>query len=566
MQFGLYNILQLAGAVGIFIYGMKLMSESVQRAAGDRFRAAIDYITKNKWMGFMTGFLITALVQSSSATTVMTVSLVNAGLFTATESVGLILGANVGTTVTGWIVSLFGFKVNLGMYALPIMAVGVPMIFISYGKTKDWGEFLIGFAMIFFGLGFMREAMPLPTDYVQAFDWLKEFTNNGIWSRIFFVVVGALITVLVQSSSVAMAITLTMCAQGWLPAEIAASLILGENIGTTSTALIASIVANREAKISARIHFMFNLIGVAWMVVILPWFLPLLSALLMYMFGIDDIYSNALDMTLGLSAFHTVFNLINAFIFINATEWITQMASYTIRGDQGTKSPDKYAATNFLKNAELFPEIAIIQIQKETQNFGNVLTIIAELFHTIVNTTDDKKQMKLINKLKQYEELTDRLEITITEHITLLSKKEVSNETNQFFKAAVRACNDMERVADLYAQLAKTMQNKIENNIYFLPEQRDRINEILFLISESLVTLSENLSVIDFKNIDKYKANKVYKELKRYITDIKTQHHLQLGTPAYNLKSAMVYSSVFQTLELVNNHIFNVTESLIYEG
>lgn len=565
MQFGLYNILQLAGAVGIFIYGMKLMSESIQRAAGDQFRAAIDYITKNKWMGFLTGFLITGLVQSSSATTVMTVSFVNAGLFTAVESVGLILGANVGTTVTGWIVSLFGFKVNLGFYALPIMAIGVPMIFITYGKTKYWGEFLIGFAMIFLGLGFMREATPLPTDYVQAFEWLKGFTDNGAWSRIFFVIIGAIITVLVQSSSVAMAITLTMCAQGWLPAEIAASLILGENIGTTSTAMIAAVVANREAKVAARIHFMFNLIGVAWMVIILPWFLPLLSDFLMFAFGMGDLYRNTLDMTLGLSAFHTVFNLVNALIFINATEWLTQISSFTI-SDNGKHKNQKYETTNFLKNAELSPEIAIIHIQKETQNFGNVLMTIAELFQNIVNTTDDKKQLKLINKLKQYEELTDRLDDTITEHITLLSKKEVSNATNQFFKSAVRACNDMERVADLYVQLAKTMQNKIENNIYFLPEQRDRINEILFLISESLVTLSENLSVIDFKDINKYKANKVYKELKRLISSIKTHHQHQLGNPTYNLKSAMVYSNVFQTLELVNNHIYNVTESLIYEG
>jgi len=565
MEFGLVNILQLAGAVGIFIYGMKLMSDAIQRAAGVQFRATLSNITSNKWMSLLIGFVITGVIQSSSATTVMTVSFVNAGLISALESVGLILGANIGTTVTGWLVSYFGFKVSLVDYAVPIFAFGVPLLFISYGKSRYWGEFLIGFALIFLGLGFMRDSVPAFNENTLLFDWLKGFTDGGLGSRLFFVLVGTVITILVQSSSVAMAITLTMCAQGWLPVEIAASLILGENIGTTSTALIASIIANREAKIAARIHVAFNVIGVLWMVIILPWFLPFLASVLSMTIGFENIYSNALDMTIGLSAFHTAFNLINALLLINVSSWLAKLAAFGMaKGDDPEYSKKSYS-NKFLESAGFMPEIAAIQIQKETQDLGNIIGIMADHFDKIINITDTKRQIKLINKIKQLEEATDRLEIEITEHITYLSKEELTAKTSLMFRTTLNVCNDLERIADIYYQLSIILQKKKEDNIYFLPEQREKINEMSALIKEALTVMNENLSAVDYQNIKKFQASKLQKQIKKYGEEVRSIHLDRLGEKDYNIKSAMVYNNVFQSLDSVGKHIMNVTEALVGE-
>ena len=474
MEFGLLNVMQIAGAIGIFIYGMKLMSEGIQRAAGNQLRNTLSNLTNNKWLGFLTGFIVTGLIQSSSATTVMIVSFVNAGLLSVVQSAGLVMGANVGTTVTGWLVSLFGFKVSLIEYSVPLFAIGVPMLFVYKAKMKYWGECIIGFSLIFLGLGFLRDAVPEFTEQSLLFEWLKEFTQNGIWSRLFFVVVGIIIAAIVQSSSVAMAVTLTMCAQGWLPLEIAASLILGENIGTTTTALIASLIANKEAKTASRVHFLFNVIGVMWMVLLLPWFLPVLSSIGLQT---EDTYSIIKDKT----------------------------------------------RIKFLENTGNMPEMATIQLQKETKRFGEIIIAMSSSFKEIINTTDIKKQQKLIKRTKQYEELTDQLEVEITEYITLLSKEEMTSQTSLILRTILNICNDLERIADIYLQLSMVLQKKIEENIYFIPEQREKINELASLVED------------------------------------------RMGQPDYNIKSAMVYNNVFQSLERIGDHVVNVTEAVVGE-
>ncbi len=565
MNFGILNVFQILGAVGIFIYGMKLMSESIQRAAGSQFRNTLNHITKNKWVGFLIGFVLTGVIQSSSATTVMTVSFVNAGLLTALESVGLVMGANVGTTVTGWLVSFFGFKVSLAEYAVPLFAIGVPLLFNSKGKTKYWGEFIIGFACIFLGLGFLREAVPAFNENTILFEWLREYAHDGLLSRVFFVLVGVVITIMVQSSSVAMAITLTMCAQGWLPVEIAASLILGENIGTTSTALIASVIANRQAKLVARIHLYFNVIGVIWMVILLPWFLPGLSALMTFLFGTEDIYMNAMDMTIGLSAFHTAFNLINSLILINFTGWLVKIASIGLYKDNSPKSADGPSNIKFLDSTGYLPEMATIQLQKETQYFGEIIIQMAEHFQNIINTIDVKKQQKLIKKIKQYEEITDKLEVEITEYITKLSREELTSQTSLIFRSILNICNDLERIADIYYQLSIILQKKIEDKVYFLPEQREKINEMIKLIHEALQVMNANLSDPDYRNVKKYYALKAEKAINKLRDEMRTEHINRMGTADYNINSAMVYNNVFTALERIGDHLINVTEAVTGE-
>jgi len=565
MEFGLLNVMQIAGAIGIFIYGMKLMSEGIQRAAGNQLRNTLSNLTNNKWLGFLTGFIVTGLIQSSSATTVMIVSFVNAGLLSVVQSAGLVMGANVGTTVTGWLVSLFGFKVSLIEYSVPLFAIGVPMLFVYKAKMKYWGECIIGFSLIFLGLGFLRDAVPEFTEQSLLFEWLKEFTQNGIWSRLFFVVVGIIIAAIVQSSSVAMAVTLTMCAQGWLPLEIAASLILGENIGTTTTALIASLIANKEAKTASRVHFLFNVIGVMWMVLLLPWFLPVLSSFLNFAFGTVDIYNNHLDMTIGLSAFHTSFNLINSLILINFIAPLSKLASIGLQTEDTYSIIKDKTRIKFLENTGNMPEMATIQLQKETKRFGEIIIAMSSSFKEIINTTDIKKQQKLIKRTKQYEELTDQLEVEITEYITLLSKEEMTSQTSLILRTILNICNDLERIADIYLQLSIVLQKKIEENIYFIPEQREKINELASLVEDAIRIMNENLAETDYRSVKKYQAVKSEKQINQYRDLMREEHLNRMGQPDYNIKSAMVYNNVFQSLERIGDHVVNVTEAVVGE-
>ncbi|MFT6735795.1 MAG: phosphate:Na+ symporter, partial [Polaribacter sp.] len=303
MDFGIFDTIKLIGALGFFIYGMKVMSEGLQQVAGSKMRQVLKAMTTNRFTGVATGFLITAILQSSSATTVMTVSFVNAGLLSLVESAGVMMGANIGTTITGWLVSLIGFKVKMANYALPIIAFAVPMMFSHSFKTKKWGETLIGFALLFLGLSALKDAVPDIKSNPEVLTFLNTFTDPGIMTRLMFVGVGTLLTIIVQSSSAAMTLTIVLTTQG-LPLEIAAAMVLGENIGTTITAELASIVGNVHAKRSARIHSLFNVIGVGWMIIMMPYVIDALNYMLPPPEGTD---ANKF----ALAAFHTTFNLLN---------------------------------------------------------------------------------------------------------------------------------------------------------------------------------------------------------------------------------------------------------------
>ena len=436
----LSKILMIAGSLSFFIYGMKLMSDGIQRAAGEHLRNILKTMTRNRFLGVLTGFLTTGLIQSSSATTVMTVSFVNAGLLTLVESAGVMMGANIGTTITGWIVSILGFKVNLGAYSMPLFALGLPLMFSNKGKLKYWGEFIIGFAILFLGLTFLKDAVPDLKGNPEALSFLKGFAEYGFISRLFFVLVGAIVTVVVQSSSAAMVITLTMCAQGWLPFEVAAAMILGENIGTTITAELASMVGNTNAKRSARIHSMFNIIGVTWMVILMPYILPWISSLVQTIFNISDPFTSPEDMPIGLSAFHTVFNLANVIIMLGFVKWLVKMAELTVKEDPDEASEPRL---KFIGTSARTPELAIIELTKEAAHFGEVASRMSSFASGLLNSVDVAEQKTLMKKLKKYEKITDNMEVEITEYITNLSKEKMTPATSVKMRSILSACNDL---------------------------------------------------------------------------------------------------------------------------
>lgn len=322
MEFGVFDFLKLIGSLGFFIYGMKIMSDGIQNATGEKMKQILKVMTSNKFMGVFTGFLITTIIQSSSATTVMLVSFVNASLLNLEQSIGIIMGANIGTTVTAWIISILGFKVKMSELSLPIIAFTFPMLFSKKEKIQQWGQVFIGFALLFIGLEYLKKAVPEFT--AEQLSFLKDITSYGIFSTLLFVCIGTLLTVVIQSSSATMALTLVLCNQGIIPIEVAAAMVLGENIGTTITANLAALVANTAAKRAALAHMVFNIFGVIWMIILFPWYLKGLEYFMINHtpFGSPFAEGNTTAIPIGLSIFHTSFNIINVVLLINFTKLI----------------------------------------------------------------------------------------------------------------------------------------------------------------------------------------------------------------------------------------------------
>ena len=335
MKFGIYEIFILVGALGFFIYGMKVMSDGIQKVAGSKMRSILSKMTSNRFLGVATGFILTALLQSSSATTVMIVSFVNAGLLSLVESIGVIMGANIGTTITAWLISLLGFKVKIASIALPIIAIGFPMMFSSKSNIKAWAEVLIGFALLFMGLDALKESVPNLKENTEFLSFLSSYANMGIISTLIFIGVGTILTLVVQSSSAAMALTLVMCYEGYIPFELAAAMVLGENIGTTITANLAALVGNVHAKRAARAHFIFNIFGVIWMIFAFQFFINNIDSYMISNMDLSPVSSvgESIAVPIGLSIFHTTFNILNVLFLV----WFVPLISRTVIRMQPSK-------------------------------------------------------------------------------------------------------------------------------------------------------------------------------------------------------------------------------------
>jgi phosphate:Na+ symporter len=564
-DWGVAKLLILIGALAFFIYGMKIMSEGLQQAAGSRLRKLLGFMTGNRVKGVITGFMTTAVVQSSSVTTVMTVSFVNAGLMNLRQSAGVMLGANIGTTITGWLILLIGFKVSIGDYAYMIMAIALPLLFFKREKSKALVSTLFGFCILFIGLGALKAAVPSLSADNPLVLFFTEY-KNAWYGPLMFVILGALVTVIIQSSSAAMALTLTLVSAGLIPFEVACAMVLGENIGTTITAELASLIANVHAKRSARIHSLFNLVGVAWMLIFMlfamPTFLKVMGYLVSAITGEPFDVNNPEMSNTGIALFHTLFNITNVLIMIWFIPQLVKIAEKMVKskGDADEEFHLDFIGGGILTS----PEVALLEAKKEVAKFGNTTSRMNGFIRTVLNSSDKKEKQKMFSKLKKYEEITDRVEIEITEYLSKASRLEMSEEASMRTRGMMNITTDLERIGDIYYQMGKALEKKENEKIWFSPEQRDGMNHMLDLLKKSFETMNENLNA-EYGAISIGSANDREREINQFRDELRRIHLVNIESEDYNMASGLIFANLFASCEKVGDHIINVSEAVAGE-
>ncbi len=561
MEFGLLQLLSLLGSLAFFIYGMKVMSEAIQKVAGSKMRQIMSSMTSNRVKGVLTGFLITSLVQSSSATTVLVVSFVNAGLLSLVESIGVIMGANIGTTITAWLISIVGFKVKISSYALPIMAVGFPLLFVNRDKLKSWGEVLIGFALLFMGLAFLKDSVPDIKSNPEVLEFLARYTDLGLLSTLMFIGIGTLLTVTVQSSSAAMTLTLVMANNGWVPFELAAAMVLGENIGTTITANLAAIVGNVHAKRAAFSHFIFNIFGVIWIIIFLTPFLSVISEYLTSSEGISP-QNNPEAVPIALSVFHTSFNILNVLILI----WFVPLIANVVMKVVKSKGDDEefkleYIGTGVMNTAELSLEEA----KKETAHFGKIIKKMSNTFKVLLDEEKPKKQKKLLKKVRKFEENTDRMEEEICTYLSRVTDGSLSADASTRVVSLLSIVNDLERVGDVYFQMSKDIENKLDKDFHFTLEQKENLFKMSELVDHAIDVMNTNLEA-NFNTVGISEALEAEKAIDGFRDELREEFMVNVNKRGFNHKLGSSYKDVYQSLEKVGDHIINVSEAITGES
>lgn len=597
MSYSFLDFLGLLGAVGLFLYGMKVMSEGLQKAAGDRLRNILSAMTRNRFTGTLTGFLITALIQSSSASTVMVVSFVNAGLMSLAQSMAVIMGANVGTTFTAWVISLFGFKVNISAFVLPLIGLAIPLLFTKKSRNKSIGEFLIGFAFLFMGLDMISRYVPDLQSNPEMFAFLERYASMGYMSVLIFLGVGILLTMVIQSSAATFAITLIMCSKGWIDFDLACAIVLGSNIGTTITPILASMSGNVAAKRTAMGHLLFNLLGTVWVLFLYfpfvhlnVWLTEALGqgspeALAGYVKHIEatqpDIYNHLFDnslpeghdvlakvaamqqsVSIGLSIFHTVFNLINLSIMI----WFTGLYVKIVEKLVPAKhKEDEEFQLKFISGGLMnASELNITQAEKEIAVYAERVQRMIGMAQQLVHGKEDSEEFShLFSRLEKYEDISDRMEIEIAHYLNRCSEGRLSNEGKLKIAGMLRVVSEIESIADCCVGAGKILIRKQQSQVKFNDEIYTNIDAMFGYVESAMTNMVALLNDIEHAReqeiIVSYNKER---EINNFRNQLRTANIENINSRHYEYQAGIYYMDLISDLEKMGDYIINVVDAV----
>ncbi len=558
MDYSFFDFLRLIGSLGLFLYGMKIMSEGLQKFAGDSLRRILTAMTTNRVTGVLTGVLITALIQSSSATTVMVVSFVNAGLLTLTQSIGVIMGANIGTTVTAWLISALGFKVDIAAFALPLLAFGIPLLFSGKSSRKSVGEFIFGFSFLFMGLQALKANAPDLGANPEMLAFVQNYTDMGFLSIILFLFIGAILTMIVQASAATMAITLIMCANGWIDYHLGVALVLGENIGTTITANLAALTGNTQSRRAALAHLVFNIFGVMWVLVL---FYPFPAAVSWFVTDVMNISDPAVAVSFKLAAFHTAFNISNTFIMIWFVGLIEKTVCFLIKGkkDEDEEYRLRYITGGMLSTAEL----SILQAHKEITLFaertGRMLDMVKALFYE----KNEDAFLKIYSRVEKYESISDRMEIEIANYLTCVAEGRLSSEGKEEIRIMLRAVSEIESIADSCNNMARSIKRRNEFKSIFTDEQNHNVDQMLALTEKALHRMIEILKKSELVRDDVNPSYNIENEINNYRNQLKIHNVENINNKKYQYQDGVYYMDIIGEAEKLGDYVLNVVQAVI---
>ncbi len=570
---GILQILTLLGALGMFLYGMNMMSSGLQKAAGDRLRKFLSAMTSNPFKRVMTGLGVTAVIQSSSATTVMVVSFVNAGLLTLVQAIGVIMGANIGTTVTAWLVSWLGFKADISILAVPLMLFGFLFSISKRDNRRNIGEFIVGFSLLFLGLSFMKESVPDLQQTPEVLEFVRQWSSYGFGSVLIFLAFGTVLTLVLQSSSATMALTLIMLSMGWIPFPMACAMVLGENIGTTITANIAASVGNYSAKRAALSHTFFNVFGVIWALIFFAPFLTLVGKITEVAFGVPNPSAEgfcvssptaveATSALFGLSMLHTLFNTINTCILIWLTGVIERFVIWAIKEPESQE--DKIFRLQYIEAGPLAtPELATEQAYKEIIHFAEISRHGMGYVRAAINETDSDKFEALRNKLVKYEEISDRIEYEIASFLNAVSAQEVSEKTSVIIKSLYKIIGELESLGDSGESISHILTRRNIHGKSFDAEAMKKLNAMADLVENAYDAMIKNIRLAfdgKLEGIDNaYAAEDRLNVLRNNLRDEEIE---QIENNGKNYQTSVYYMDVLSEMEKMGDFMINVSQSL----
>ena len=552
-----YELLSVLGALAFFLFGMKLMSESLQKIAGFRMRQYLSAITANRWKGLLTGFAITGILQSSSAVTVLVVGFVNAGLITILDSISLVMGANIGTTVTAWLITFFGYSFNIRVIILPLIAFVIPLYFCNNSKRKSLAEFVLGFAILFIGLQFLRDILPDIHRETGIVNFLSTKAENNFLSLLLATLIGAGITLIIQSSTATITLTMVLLSEGMVSFEIAAAMIIGENIGTTATANIAAIVANRDAKRIALIHSIFNLTGALLIIPVFNYVLLFIEELKLLILQLSN-NDEMLAAPLKVSLFHSLFNISNTLILI----WFIkplQKLSYVILP---LKPKEENSKTLNLQENFVTPvsELSLIQLAKEISRMAEISQKMFDLIPRLLMEKNQEEYQLLNNRIKEMEQEVDQQEQSLMNYLARLTESKLSTESSKLVNGSMIIVNNIESISDICYKLARIIELKNSQKAWFSQAQRDRLHLMFELVKESMSQMKINLDRPQKPDLT------IAQQIEIQLNDLRVEyiesHLADLKAGAYPFNSGNFYQQIIVYCEKIGDHAFTVSETL----